>query len=267
MYQTIEPPKHLKKYIECFWLGEDELTSTFNTYHSIASCKIELLFFCRGIYASKDRDGNAQNTFKAGFYGHRTGFNHYFSSTYKVKIFGIRFLPLASLTLFNIPANELTNQRIDIDTILGSTATELTEKILEAKTFEQKSTIAIDFFNKRLKSLHLKYRNVENAVSIIQKEKKISIPQLVSKSSLCQRQFERHFKELTGFSAKTYLKLHRFERLIETVTSHHKISENRLIDIALNLGYYDQAHFNHHFKEYTGVKPTAYFTNIALQGY
>lgn len=269
MYLTIEPPYHLKKYIDCFWAGDVEgFPNKPNTFHSIASSKMELLFFYCGDYVTKDMNGNMQKVFKAGFYGHTTDYNHYFASTAKTSIFGIRFLPLALLTLFSIPANELTNQIIDINTLLGSQGNELEEKIFEAKTFLKKVNIITDYFNNRLKSLHIRYLTTENALLKIQQTKtQISIPELVSQSYLSQRQFERNFKDLSGFSAKTYLKLVRFERLVETVTLKKKFYENSFTNIALDLGYYDQAHLNHHFKEFTGVTPTTYFSNISSQEY
>lgn len=266
MYKTVKPPEHLKRYIDCFWLGDDEdIPAKPHSYHSIACSKMELLFFCSGIYANKDLNGNLQNVYKAGFYGQTTDFDYYFASAKTTTIFGIRFLPLASLTLFKIPASDLTNQRIDITAILGRSGAELTEKICDAKTFLQKIRIATEFFNSRVNEIHLKYLSVENAILKIQQSKINSIPQLISESYLSQRQFERHFKELTGFSARTYLKLKRFEHIIKTVSIQPSVSENRLLDLALKLGYYDQAHFNRHFKEFTGVNPTAYFNNITSQ--
>jgi AraC-like DNA-binding protein len=266
MYQTIKPPIHLGKYIDCFWLGDDEsISDKPNSHHLIANSKIELLFFCDGIYSNKDKSGNLQKTFKAGFYGQTTDFDFYFSTAKKTRIFGIRFLPVASLTLFKLPASELTSERIDITCILGNRGTELAEKIYGAHTFEQKSRIAIEFFSNRVKELHLKYQSVEKVILKIEQANISLLPQMISQSYLSQRQFERHFKELTGFSARTYLKLKRFEQFVETASTLKSAAEDKLIDIALEVGYYDQAHLNRHFKEFTGTSPTAYFRNSATQ--
>lgn len=266
MYQTIQPPNHLKKYIDCFWLGDDDdLHGNPNSHHSIASTKMELLFFCNGIYACRDANGDLHNAFKAGFYGHTTHFDHYVACAKRTTIFGIRFLPIAALALFKTPANELTNQKLDIHTVLGTHAAQLTEKIFEAKTFLQKIRVATAYFNRRIKELHLKYSPVEKIILNMKQERCDSIPRLVAESHLSQRQFERHFKELTGFSARTYLKLARFEQLVETIALQETVNDKTLTDLAHYLGYYDQAHFNRHFKEFTGVNPTAYFKNLSTQ--
>lgn len=265
MYKTVRPPEHLKKYIEYFWWGDDlDLPQKPNVYHSVASSKIELLFFDQGIY-SHNRNGADEPVFKAGFYGQTTSFSHYYASTKRTTIFGITFSPLAALRFFRIPANELTHQRIDINSLLGSYASELSDKIYQASTFQQKVCIATDFFSARLKELHFRYVSVEKLILAMEETPLDSIPQLVARSFLSQRQFERNFKELTGFPAKTYLKVKRFEKFIEKASALSHNSDIRLLNIALDLGYYDQAHLNRHFKEFTGINPKAYFQNSILQ--
>lgn len=265
MYLTIRPPEHLQKYIEYFWWGDDlDLPQKPNTYHSIATSKIELLFFDHGIYSLK-KNGIEESAFKAGFYGQTTSFRHYFSSAKRTTIFGITFSPLAALKFFNIPAIELTHQQIDINSLLGNYGNELSDKIYEAQTFKEKASIAIDFFNNRLKELHFKYISVEKLIHSIEISNINTIPHLVAQSFRSQRQFERNFKDLTGFSAKTYLKIKRFESFIEKASVLLDKPNSRLLDFAIELGYYDQAHLNRHFKEFTGLNPKAYFQNSMME--
>lgn len=265
MYKTIRPPEHLKKYINHFWWGDDlDLPQRPNIYHSVATSKIELLFFDKGIYSHNDK-GKDEPLFKAGFFGQTTSFCQYFASAKRTTIFGITFSPLAALKFFRTPANELTHQRIEINSLLGKHGNELSNKIYESKTFQQKATIAADFFSSRLKELHFKYLSIEELILNIDRTNLNSITNLVAQSFLSQRQFERNFKELTGFSAKTYMKIKRFERFIESAPAIANTSEKKLLDIALALGYYDQAHLNRHFKEFTGLSPKTYFQNQILQ--
>lgn len=265
MYQIITPPEHLKKYIDTFWWGDDlDLPQRPNVYHSVATSKIELLFFDQGIYALK-QDGKEEPVSRSSFYGQSTSFKHYIAAVPRSSIFGITFSPLAALCLLKIPAFELFQQTIDINSLLGSHGNELSEKIYEAQTFQQKAIVATDFFSNKLKELHLKYLSVEKLILSIDQTNLQSIPDLVASSFLSQRQFERNFKDLAGFSAKTYLKIKRFERFVERASLAVHRSESKLLDIALDVGYYDQAHLNRHFKEFTGLNPKAYFQNLILQ--
>lgn len=268
MYQTIKPPKHLAKYIDCFWTGTaTSFSNKPNAFHAIANSKMELLFFCLGDYVTKDTNGQFNKVCKAGFFGHTTKNRHYIAATATTHIFGIRFLPQALLALFHIPANELTHQVITLNTLLGNEGDELEEKIRQAKTFAEKVNIIVSWFTRRLQSLPVKYHTTEKALLNIQQTKTIiSFPGLVSQSCLSQRQFERNFKALAGFSPRTYLKLVRFERLVETVRLQKNLHEKRLTGIALDTGYYDQAHLNHHFREFTGMSPAAYFASDSTPG-
>ena len=262
MYQSVKPRQHLRKYIDCFWLGDDkDLAGIPKSHHAIASSKMEILFFCRGIYANIDETGNTRETYNAGFFGHTTFFKHYFAAAQRTTIFGIRFSPLAAITLFNVPAYELTNLYTKAEDVLGASGQELIEQIFTAQTFQQKISLATNFFNKKVKSLDVKYRSVENMLLKMQQEKP-SLKQVITEACLSSRQFERHFKELTGFSPRTYMKLQRFEKVIAAAHSPQFLTENKLLSFALDLGYYDQAHFNRHFKEFTGVCPTTYFSKI-----
>lgn len=265
MYQRIRPPKHLQKYIEYFWWGDDmDLPQKPHTYLSIATTKIELIFFDRGIY-SYHNNGFEEAVSRASFYGQTTCFKHYTAAAPRSSIFGITFSPLAALALFRLPASELSQQTVDVYSILGNHGKEFSDKIYEAQTFKQKAVVAVEFFNNRLKELHIKYASVEKLILSIEQTNLNSIPQLVAQSFLSQRQFERNFKELTGFSAKTYIKIKRFERFIESASSVINTSESKLLDVAFDLGYYDQAHLNRHFKEFTGLNPKAYLQNLILQ--
>lgn len=265
MYQTIKPPDHLKKYIDTFWWGDGlGISDVTNVYHSVATSRIELMFFDSGIYRVNER-GLKVPVFKAGIYGPTTLFHHHVGKSGKSIVFGVTLFPLAALTLFKLPAFEIKNLTVDIDDLLGNQGNELIEKIYEARTFQQKAIIATDFFNNRLKELHLKYLSVEKLILTIDKTNFNSIPDLVANSFLSQRQFERNFKALTGFSAKTYLKIKRFERFLENASIIANSSDSKLLDIALDLGYYDQAHLNRHFKEFTGLSPKEYFKNSILQ--
>ena len=262
MYQSVKPPEHLRQYIDCFWLGDDEdLVDTSKAHHAIASSKMEILFFCRGIYASIDENGKNRAAYNAGFYGHTTSYKHYKAAAQRTTIFGIRFSPLAAITLFNIPAYELTNLHTKAEDVLGPDGHELIECIFTAQTFQHKIRLATSFFNKKLKSLDIKFRSTQKILLKI-KQSNPSLKQVVSESCLSSRQFERHFKELTGFSARTYMKLQRFEKVIEASISPQLLTENKLLAIALEHGYYDQSHFNRHFKEFTGVSPSTYFSKI-----
>lgn len=68
---------------------------------------------------------------------------------------------------------------------------------------------------------------------------------------------QRSFKKYVGFSQKQYINLHRF---LEAYKELYINKEHPLIQIALEVGYYDDNHLIKDFKKYIGTSPKAHFS-------
>lgn len=258
MYHVAPPKASLKRYIHYFWAGEVELLPKASFTHlAPASSCVEWLFHCLGEFASPDPSGQLRTTFKAGIYGPASHHHQYATTSLKASIFGLRLYPHILPALVGIPTHELTNQSVDITTLLGPQGTQLTEKVIQARTFTQRVGIISDFLQARIGPLKSKYRHVEAAIfAIHQAQGQVNLTDLVGQSCLSQRQFERNFKDLTGMTLQSHLKLVRFESALALYAQN----QYPLTDLALACGYYDQAHFNHDFKQFTGHTPTQYWS-------
>lgn len=261
MYKRILPSPLLKDYVEYFWCGEIELSAgEVFMHYSVATSKAQLLFHYSGDFMTTGESGDKVKTFTAGVYGQTSSYKKYMTASEKPAIFGIQFYPHALPTLFSIPADELTNQALDVSELFGAQGLELIEKVFSHKSFEQKVKIVSDLLEPRIKKQKIKYRNIESAIHQIHHFKgNVILPDLISYSCLSQRQFERSFKELAGFSPKAYIKIVRFESLLET----YENADKSLTEMAFEFGYYDQAHFNHDFKKFSGLSPTQYLHYIS----
>ncbi|TJZ63079.1 AraC family transcriptional regulator [Sphingobacterium olei] len=68
--------------------------------------------------------------------------------------------------------------------------------------------------------------------------------------------WQRSFKKYVGFSQKQYINLHRF---LEAYKELYFNRQHPLIQIALEVGYYDDNHLIKDFKKYIGTSPKAHF--------
>jgi AraC-like DNA-binding protein len=258
MYQVTAAGPQLKKYVQYFWLGEVDLVlgQTF-THIATASSGIELLFYYQGDFSNTD---GSKKVAPATLYGQTDRHDRFTAGCSRLGIFGVRLYPYAIPALLSVPASALTNAVADIDSLLGKAGSLLAERVFEAATFEQKIAAVSTFLQSRIRELKRKYRLVEHAVTLIHSAKgKVDPTTLVAGTYLSPRQFERNFKELSGFNLKAYLKIVRFEnalRILEQETMP-------LTGLALSCGYYDQAHFNRDFKQFTGYTPSGYKSLIA----
>jgi AraC-like DNA-binding protein len=246
----------LGSLIQEYWVGE--VTNARNqpfTHVATAQSRAQILFHYEGEFDSTDSSGKTAKNLVAGFYGPTLLPQRYSTSSNNAGIFGIQLTPFAIPALFSMPASELTNQTVALADLLGSKSTELEAKILAARTHRERAAVTSTFFEEKRVRPKSKFRGVEYAVTCIHRAKgQVNIRSLANLACLSPRQFERNFRELTGFSAQTYLRVLRFEIAMEKLAA----SPASLTDFSLERGYYDQAHFNHDFKLFTGLAPHAY---------
>ena len=77
------------------------------------------------------------------------------------------------------------------------------------------------------------------------------------------RQTERLFARLVGTSPRAFARLARFERAKAGVLGR---SGESLADVALRVGYYDQAQFGRDFRRHAGVAPGAFDACLPPRG-
>jgi AraC-like DNA-binding protein len=255
-YYQIKPSKRLSPYVKYFWVGEAEASEEkhFTHYFVATSCS-KIVFHYKGQF-EKIAGGVLSKSFSSGMQGQST-INAQYRACENTGIFGIEFSPYAIPFLFSIPATELTNRFVDLKTFLGSKGQELEERIFLARTDQERVMLATQFLESSIKMPGNLY--VIEAISRINSSKGlINMNTFVKDLPVSQRQFERSFKEIAGFTPKTYARILRFESALGKFKDANSFTE-----IALDSGYFDQAHFIHDFTEFTGLQPKSYFKAIA----
>lgn len=87
-----------------------------------------------------------------------------------------------------------------------------------------------------------------------------SVEELAMAAGYSKRHLSRLFHEVLGVGAKGYSRLVRINRAL----AHIKAGAPSFTDLAQELGYYDQAHFDHDFKAVCGVSPSDYRRQMAF---
>lgn len=154
-----------------------------------------------------------------------------------------------------IPANELIDQVLSVESIWGTSGARL--------LLDLSPEVALCERISRLQShllAHLESTSndplVEKAVAIIYRNfSSISIDGLAGSLNLSRRQFERRFSNFTGNTPSELKGLGRFQHTIRKLMLDASESPR---DIALSYGYYDQAHFIHDFRRRTSFSPEQY---------
>ena len=167
------------------------------------------------------------------------------------KFFGVVLQPAAVKKLLKAPSGNFLNAIIDL---------ELVDKIFSSVWHQ---LAACESFEARVR--HMQHWIIQKQPSMHQQEFELSgflnsgdelhnVTQMAQRFCYSTRQLGRKVQELFGMSSEVVLRFRRYKQALNLV--HH--STETLTRIAYAAGYYDQAHFNREFKEYTELTPGAY---------
>jgi AraC-like DNA-binding protein len=81
------------------------------------------------------------------------------------------------------------------------------------------------------------------------------VEQVARETGWSTRHFSQIFREHVGVSPKAWCRIQRFQSALRQL---HSGSEVEWADLALDCGYYDQAHFSNEFRAFSGVNPSTY---------
>ncbi len=257
MYFTVQPPERLAQYVRYFWILEGEASSDKPYVHrSMADGCAELIFHYNGIFDELIKDASIEKSFSSGLAGQSQHFRR-FSIKQNFGIFGIYLYPFAVSSLFSIQGMDIKNQMLDLRSVIGSEASELEEKMMLAINNNVRLKIITEFLEGKLAKLKKQPPGVFETIKyIIQTNGITNVEELAKQNFRSTRQFERNFKQFAGFNPKLFSRIIRFQNALREYDNKGK----SLTDIAYACGYYDQSHFIHDFKEFSGHNPKEYFS-------
>jgi AraC-like DNA-binding protein len=172
------------------------------------------------------------------------------------RLFGIRFRPGGVLPFLHMPLSEVTNGVFEMDLVLGRQADQVQQRLLEADG----QGLAAQF---RILESFLLSRIDESrwdplaayAVGRVMSDSAVPIQAVAEETGITHKHLITRFHRAVGASPKTLQRIASFQRAIRTLAINQSMT---MTTLAYDLGYSDQAHFNHDFKSFTGVSPSEY---------
>jgi AraC-like DNA-binding protein len=173
--------------------------------------------------------------------------------TGKIESFAIFFQPAALHRLFSIPMHEITNSDHEASAVLGPSISELEQRLGASRSFEERIRITDDYLLRRCLTSPRSDSVWRAAQKILRCKGHIHISSLAHQAGVSLRQFERRFMQQVGVSPKLYARIARFEAALESKAIS---TAESWTDVAHQLGYYDQMHMIHDFRQFSGDIPT-----------
>jgi len=252
------PEPALAEYVRFFWTLDASVGGNEPFVHrALPDNCVELIFYVKGKLSISAASGPEGVTFTSGVFGQAEKFRLFKANT-DFSLFGVYLYPFAFKHLFNLPAHVLSNEKVDSNTLWGKDGVWLEEQVMVAADTAQRVKVVSDFLIRRLRSMHDHERKFLWQIKGIADTSGLrSIKSFADDCSLSRRQFERRFKELSGFSPGDFFNIVRFKRALNAMED----ASVSLAQTAIASGYYDQSHFTNEFKRLSGYTPKEFVLN------
>jgi len=227
-YREYAPSPQLRDVVACYWTT----SGTEGAHRVLPDGCVDVLF--NGVDAPA-----AIGTMSAAMVADGPAVTH----------LGARFLPGQALRWLLAPGVELLDQAVALDVLWGSSARALAD---ELGTFDDDTAMqrAVKRLDRALCARRVKPPDarVLHAVGMVEAGHSVDATALAV--GVGARQLERLFHTHVGIGPKMLFAVLRLQRAQAAMTSG-----KRLIHVALDLGYADQAHFTREFRRLAGVTP------------
>lgn len=176
-------------------------------------------------------------------------------------VFGIKFHVGAFRAFLKGPASALMNRTISAKRIFGGDVLPLAQIIASCANEAEMAELANDFFRNRLPAANDTMFLARQLVQRILAEREIkTVEDLVRRAGIGKRSIQRVFREYVGVNPKWVIRRYRLHELTEQIQSGAQLDWAAL---ALDLGYFDQAHLINDFRDIVGCSPVEYQKQVA----
>lgn len=176
-----------------------------------------------------------------------------------VTTLGIQFKPGGAFPFLGMPARELNDQCIALGDVFGAGMQCLRARLLESATPAGKFAVAEQWLLSRVSRPLKKHPAVEYATAqFLRGSVGHPLSWVLGRIGYSQRHFNQLFANEVGLTPKRFQRVRRFQQVITAIA---RTSELDLADLALRCGYYDQSHFAHDFRGFSGLSPLEYLAH------
>lgn len=176
------------------------------------------------------------------------------------KMIGFRFKSEYLQLILRQPISDFRNQAISLADLFSKQEENwLLEKLLITKGENEIMKIINCFLKKNLLSESIESR-INYCLQKIRRSEINSVESLSREIGISTTSLRALFHKHVGTTPKELIKISRLRNAFSSGAQ----SEETLTQFAYTLGYYDQAHFIHEFKEAIGISPLKYFSNENL---
>src|SRR6185503_14606379 len=254
IFNFYKPKPPLSKFVDSFWLYEGQ--PVHKTERILPTGTLELAINLRQNalrFHDAERPENCSRLSGAVVSG---ASGRGFAPAAEAFIIGVHFKPGGAFPFLGLPAGDLADTHVDLETLWGPSAGRLRERLCAARTSAERFQLLQEAMLSRLCHGVEQHYAVSAALEMFGKNQAgPRVREAAKYLGLSQRRFIQVFKAEVGITPKLFSRIQRFQQTRTFI--QHNPSMN-WADLAVGLGYFDQSHFIREFLEFSGLSPTDY---------
>ena len=166
---------------------------------------------------------------------------------------GIRFQAGAAGRFLGVAPGELTDLSIPLEELWGTRGRRLCEQLQDAPSASACAPLLAE--QMRLRPGHPSAME-RTIAALVARHGAADLDWLARQANLSPRQLRRRCRELTGLTPKQLGRILRFRRAVDLLSFG---AGRGWAHLAVECGYYDQSHFIHEFRAFSGSTPAEYY--------
>ena len=255
IFNFYKPKPPLSKFVDSFWLYEGYEPEQ-NTERILPTGTLELVINLRQNelrFYDAERPENCSHLSGAVVSG---ASGRGFAPAAEAFIIGVHFKPGGAFPFLGLPAGDLADTHVDLETLWGPSAGRLRERLCEARTSVERFQLLQEALSSRLCHGVEQHYAVSAALEMFGKNQAgPRVREAAKYLGLSQRRLIQVFKAEVGMTPKLFSRIQRFQQTRTFIQHNRSIN---WADLAVDLGYFDQSHFIREFLEFSGLSPNDY---------
>ena len=250
-YHEIQPRPPVDQFVECFWTLESDPGIEPGLPERILPDGCAELILNFGARFREHKENGAQELQPLHFFVGQMTRPILITPTGAVQLVGIRFHPGGTLPFFRHPMHEVTNQIVQLGQLDSTLERELIATTVDEPSLSGKIAALENWLAQRIHNCKHDSWLLPLTAEIVRLSGRVSVDELASVAGVSGRQLERRFLRDVGLGPKQLCRILRFQQVLRFVEQDNA----GWSAVAVDCGYYDQAHLIRDFREFARQTP------------
>lgn len=251
-----KPSKPLSDYVEFFWYFRNSAPPLLKE-RLFPSGTVEIVFRLGKDHVDIGRGADAPEKLSGAVFSGPQSKSFVLDKSQQDELVAVHFRPGGIFPFLDMPADEVFNHHLSLE-LIWRDAGNIRADLIEAPTMDAKFHALEKRLLQKLNRNSKRHPAVAYALRELTQGRMLKpLGALANEVNLSSKRLTQLFSREVGVTPKLFQRTQRFQKIIETLEQKMDVD---WIDLALSHGYFDQAHFNHEFQEFTGISPSTYMS-------